>query len=275
MKNKGNIVHLVLLVAVTALITGVLVYRIVPNQQKPTNTLLQNEVISKPVKVSNGTAQGIDFATDLANDCADGTITLSNYPYIKFSDSLKQSFTINETQECSYTPSPYAEIADLRRNYINLAYNDMGRIYIFHSGSSFNGMTNNFKDYTALKKVEIGDMEYGAILIVPGPYGISTLGYGIALIDERRSDSNDITLRGVYHVSASNHEELINLVKKYGVKTNQELMASSPYLPEYVIKEGTSHEKLFIEALEVIARTKKIQESLADFSNNVGAVSLP
>ncbi len=249
---------LIVLLTSLALALGMGIMYFVQSGIEPEQNLSNTSEVEKPAQVIPLRAQAINFPSDIDAACDDeGTASLEKFPYIEIAEELKPRYYITDAFNCA---KPIMHLGtQLGGSYLQISDRSGTEFYIVHSDSKSDGQYDMLEAYTNLKKVTINGKEYGVMVLLPGPFGLSSFGYGVLLVTETPVNENDMRIRGIKNVSGDSNfhsSGFYDLIKNHGKLTKDAFGdAFGEGYPEYIIDEA--QEDAFYDALWKLLETSE------------------
>jgi hypothetical protein len=238
---KTNIIMPILL---TILISGVVFgfggYYFGSQQKTPlvsTITELAPTVLPSLTETINSSK----FAETLNKYCLNKKIALDKLPF-SFNLTIRNAYNIQDSIDCYVPGESYASIAIIVKTPDFSG--DTRDVYFFHQNSKWEGQGNNFQPITNYHQISINGNTYWLNVRDPDPYGISTIGVWIDIIGEKQDIVSGTIVRAIDN-EILNNQDLLDLVKKYGVKQSEKSF------PEYIITDPTKKAQFIQEIVNL------------------------
>lgn len=145
----------------------------------------------------------------LLQNCVEEKITLDKLPFT-FNQALKDTYKIENSINCYPPKESYANI--FVQTNAELGARNM---YFFHESSSYDGQLNEFVSLNTFKTVSVNGQNYWINIMEPGPYGISTQGLWVKIINEKQDPETGTIVRAS-SFEVIKDQRVMDLIKKYG-----------------------------------------------------------
>ncbi len=230
-------------------------------QQVPSPTEASTTV--SPTTQSPSITNKMTLVDALSKYCTNNKILLEKLPFT-LSQSLKNIYKIQDSINCFVPEESYASMS------IVVSTPDFSgdeRVtYFYHENSKYFGMGNDFQPLSNYHPVTINGQNLWLNVREPGPYGISTLSVWIDIIGEKKDPITGTIVRVIDNERLKD-QDLIDLVKKYGVK-----QADSSE-PEYVISDPNKKAQFIQEIIQLASQHSAFKKPAQDVVSDLNGVS--
>jgi|GEM_PF-4301334 len=231
------------------------------NQQIP----IPKEVstTSIPTTTNAPAVNKMTLVDTLSKNCINSKIALDKLPFT-LSQNLKNTYNVQDTINCSVPEESFASMS-LRLNTPDFNGNKRV-IYFFHENSKYFGLGNYLQSLSNYHQVTIDGQNYWLSVIDPGPYGISTLGVWVKVIGEKKDPASGTIVR-VIDAEILKNQDLLDLVKKYGVKQTE------PGFPEYIVTDPNKKTQFIQEIVSLAGQHGAFKKPAQEVSLDLNGVS--
>lgn len=232
-----------------------------PTQEVPSPTETTTTVI--PTSQNQPGTNKITLVEAISTYCSNNKIKLDKLPFT-LSQNLKNTYKLQDSINCFVPEESYASMS------IVVSTPDFSgdeRVtYFYHENSKYFGMGNDFQSLSNYHPVTINGQNLWLNVREPGPYGISTLSVWIDLIGEKKDPITGTIVRVIDNERLKD-QDLIDLVKKYGVK-----QADSSG-PEYVITDPNKKAQFIQEIIQLASQHSAFKKPAQDVVSDLNGVS--
>lgn len=232
------------------------------NRLQPTPTE-NSQISASPTAANIPVANKITLIDALSKYCTNNKIDLDKLPFT-LTQNLKNAYKVQNTIGC-YVPEESHASMSIIVNTPDFSGNERVT-YFFHENSKFFGMGNDFQPLSNYNPVTINGKNYWLNVRDPGPYGISTLSVWVDIIGEKKDPTSGTIVRVIDNERLKN-QDLLDLVKKYGVKQ------SEPSGPEYIITDSNKKAQFIQEIVNLAPQHSAFKKPALDVSSDLNGIS--
>lgn len=265
-QQKANLLPITITAIVCAALFGMGGYYLGTQQGKassnasPSTTEMSANTVVTPSPVV--AANKVTLSDALSKNCIDYKIALDALPFA-INETLKSAYAIQNSINCFVPEGSYASIAIVVQTPDFSG--DSRSMLFFHQGSKWQGRGDDFQSLDNYRQITIDGKNYYLEIIDPDPYGISTLGLWVRVIGEKKDVSTGTIVR-VFDFLILKDQEILDLVKKYGVKQTEQNM------PEYVIMDPVKRAQLSQEVVRLAVQHPAFKSSAQKIASDLSGI---